>query len=130
MHMPVMPVHQPNQPTLMGYYTPYPVPQLPLRTQAGASTDQDEHQRSPTLGLGAEDTRGFAKHSPTQPPTNLRLFGNDVFNTQNPETAQNRINRAVDRLEDLINNAAIDNVSQSAKDGTQALANRLNGNDI
>ncbi len=50
-----------------------------------------------------------------------------MFNTQNPETA---LNSTLDRLENLINNATIENVNQSTKDRIQALANRLNGNDI
>ena len=61
---------------------------------------------------------------------NLRSFEVDVFNTQNPETTQNRINSALDRLETLTNNTAIENISQSTKDRIQALANSLNASDI
>ena len=35
-----------------------------------------------------------------------------------------------DRLESLVNNATIDNIGQSTRDRIQALANRLNGNNI
>ena len=64
-------------------------------------------------------------HRPT-----LTSFEDDVFNIQNPETTQNRINNVLDRLESLVNNATIDNIGQSTEDRIQALANRLNGNDI
>ena len=64
-------------------------------------------------------------HSPT-----LRLFDDDVFNTKNPDSALSKMNSNLDRLEGLINNAAIENVSQSPRDRIQALANRLNGNDM
>ena len=60
----------------------------------------------------------------------MRSFEDNVFNIQNPETTQNRINSVLDRLESLFNNATIDNIGQSTKDRIQALANRLNGNDI
>ena len=60
----------------------------------------------------------------------MRSFEDDVFNIQNPETTQNRINSVLDRLESLVNNAKIDNIGQSTKDRIQDLANRLNGNDI
>ena len=53
-----------------------------------------------------------------------------MFDTQNPETTLNRINNTLDRLENLINNVTIENISQSTKDWIQVLANRLNGRDI
>ena len=104
-------------------------------------SDEDKSQQSPTLGLGTgnkrprqEDTpgghqrfritQGHSHHS------HLRSFEDDVLNTEGPETTQNRINSALDRLETLVNNATIENISQSTKDRTQALTNRPNGNDI
>ena len=61
----------------------------------------------------------------------MRSF-NDVFNTQISETALNRINSTLDRLENLINNQQrmIENVSQSTKDRIQALANRVNSKTV
>ena len=60
----------------------------------------------------------------------MRSFEDDVFNIQNPETTQNRINSILDHLESLVNNATTDNIVQSTKYRIQALVNRLNGNDI
>ena len=111
-----------------------------FRMQADAMSDGDESQRSPTPGLGAgnkrsrqEDTPGGHQRFRTvqrhSHHLNLRSFEDDVFNTQNPDTTQNRINSALDRLETLVNDATIENISQSTKDRIQALANRLNGND-
>jgi hypothetical protein len=137
--MPMMPVHQANQPPTTNYFPAYPVTQMPPRMQTDAFSNENESQRSPTLGLGAgskrsrqDDTPGghqrfrtVQHHQPT-----LRSFENDVFNTQNPETTQTWINSALDHLENLVNNATIENINQSTKDRIQALANRLNGNDI
>ena len=69
----------------------------------------------------------ISTHRHSHRPT-LRSFDDDVFNTKNPDSALSKIKSNLDRLEGLINNAAIKNISQSAKDRTQALANRLNGN--
>ena len=66
------------------------------------------------------------RHPATQPPLNF----DDVFTTQNPDTALCRINSILDRLESLLNNSAIEDVSQSVKERIQALVNRLNGNDL
>ena len=91
-------------------------------------SDEDENQRSPTLGYAAtQQFRTTHRHSHR---STLRPFNDDIFNTHNPGTARNRLNSTLDRLESLINKAAIENVSQSAKDRMQALANRLNGNDV
>ena len=46
---------------------------------------------------------------------------------QNLET---NLNSVIDCLENLVNNMAIKNVSQSVKDRIQAITNRLSGNDI
>ena len=140
MHMPMMPAHQTNQQTPMGFYAPYPVNQMPPRMQAGPTPDDDEIQTSPTFRLGAgskrlrqDDTPGGHQRFRTthrqsqQPPMR---FNDDVFNTQQPDNATNRINNILDRLENLINDTPVENVSQSAKDRIQALSNRLNGNDI
>ena len=140
MHMPMLPAHQTNQPMHMGYYTTYPVAQPPLGTQMDPVSDENEDQRSPTLGLGAgrkrarqEDTPGgrqrFRTTTQNHRPT-LTPFDDDIFNTQSPEMTQNRINSAIDRLENLINNAEIETINQSAKDRIQALASRLNGNEM
>ena len=123
------------------YYTPHLVTQMPPRIQAGAISDEDESERSPTFGLGARNKRSQQEDIPgghqrfrtmqrhSHRP-NLRSFEDDGFNTQNPETTQNRINSALERLETLIDNATIENISQSTKHRIQALANRPNGNDI
>ena len=140
MNMPMMSAHQMNRHTPMGYYTPYPVTQMPPRMQVGPTSDEDEYQKSPTLGLGAgskrlqqDDTPGGHQqfrttHRQNHPPP-LR-FDEDIFNTQNQDTMTNRINSALDRLESLINDTTIENISQSTKDRIQALTNRLSGNDI
>ena len=70
-----------------------------------------------------------ATHRHSHRPT-LRSFDDDGFNIQNPDTAINKINSTLNRFGSLLNNAAIKNVSKSAKDRIQASANRLNGHDI
>lgn len=60
----------------------------------------------------------------------MRSFDDDVFITKNPDTALSRINSSLDRLQCLINDAVIDNISQSAKDRIQVLAKSLNGSDM
>ena len=72
MHMPMMPTHQPNQHTPLGFYMPYPVTQMPPRMQAGPTREEDKHQKSPTLRLGTgnkrlqqEDTPGRHQHFQT-----------------------------------------------------------------
>ena len=94
----------------------------------GATSDKDEYQRSST-GAGnkksrQEDTQEvtsvfFSNHPPTQPPPNLKSFDDDVFDTQSPDTSLSRINSTLDRLEIILNNTAIENISQSAKDGSR-----------
>ena len=74
MHMPMVPVHQMNQPTPVGYYTHYQVPQMLPRIQAGTSTDKDKYQRSTTLRLGVGSKRiqqgntpgGYQQYQTTQ----------------------------------------------------------------
>ena len=103
-------------------------------------SDEDEYHMSPTLRLGAgskrlrqDDTPGGHQRFRTthrqghQPPAR---FNDDIFNTRNPDTVSNRINNTLERLESLINDTPLENISQSAKDRIQALSNRLNGNDI
>ena len=70
-----------------------------------------------------------ATHRHSHRPT-LGSVDDVVFNTQNPDTALNRINSTLNRSGSLLNNVAIENVSKSTKDTFQALANRLNGNDM
>ena len=72
----------------------------------------------------------FAQPPPTQPPPNLRPFDDDLLNIQSPEAAQNRLNSTLDLLQSLINNETIENVSSSAVNKIQALANGLNGSNI
>ena len=47
-----------------------------------------------------------------------------------PRYHTQRNKQHLNRFGSLLNNAAIENVSKSTKDTFQALANRLNGNDI
>ena len=61
----------------------------------------------------------FSNHPPTQPPPNLKSFDDDVFDTQSPDTSLSRINSTLDRLEIILNNTAIENISQSAEDGSR-----------
>ena len=70
-----------------------------------------------------------ATHRHSHRPT-LRSLDDNVFNTQNPDTALNKINSTLNRFGSLLNNLVFENVSKSAKDRIQALANRLNGNDM
>ena len=70
-----------------------------------------------------------ATHRHSHRPT-LRSLHDDVFNTQNPDTTLNGINSTLNQFGSLLNNAALENVSKSTKDTFQALANRLNGNDM
>lgn len=140
MHMPMMSAHQANQHTPMDYYAPYPVTRMPPRMQAGPISDEDEFQKSPTFRMGAgskrlrqEDTPGGHQRFRTTQRQSHRPtlnFDEDVFNTQNTDKTVNGINGALDRLERLVNDATLENISQSVKDRIQALANRLNGNDI
>ena len=71
------------------------------------------------------DRKQQHSHRPT-----LRSFEDDLFDIQNPETTQNRINSILNHLKSLVNNATTDNIVQSTKYKIQALVNRLNGNDI
>ena len=106
MHMPMMPTHQLNQHTPLGFYTPYLVTQMPPRMQAGPTPEEDKHQKSPTLRLGAgnkrlrqEDTPGGHQHFRTthqqghQPPVRIN---NDVFNMQNLNMITEYINNTLD----------------------------------
>ena len=68
MHMPMMPMHQMNQPPPMNYYTHYPVTQMLPRMQADAMSDGDESQRSPTVGLAAGNKRSRQENTPEGPP--------------------------------------------------------------
>ena len=60
----------------------------------------------------------------------MRSFDDDVFNTKNLGSTLSKMNSNLNRLEGLINNAAIENVSQSPRDRIEALANRVNGNNM
>ena len=92
-----------------------------IPVQAGATSDNDEYQRS----LHPRWEQQATKVPQTQPLPNLRPFDDDVLNTQTPETALSRINSILERLEGLLNNTAIENVSQFAKN-----RNSLNSNHI